>query len=76
MLTTETLYDNIDAERARTHMTLAQFAEKIGMSDRTFREYRALLKPLTTTQLVNVAKVFECSTDYLLGFTDKINREG
>lgn len=75
MSTMEILYDNIDAERARNHLTLAQFAESIGMSDRCYRQHREHLKPLKIDKLVKIADVFNCSIDYLTGRTDKIRME-
>lgn len=73
-ITLNTLYDNIEAERARNHWTMAQTAEKLGISDKQYRNRLANAQDITATALVQYAKLFNCSVDYLLGLSDKITR--
>lgn len=66
------LYDNIEAERARKHWTIAECAEKLGIDEKTYRLRRYKEVDLRCSELLKYARVFECSADYLLGLTDKI----
>lgn len=66
------LYNAIRAERSRNRMTVSKFADKIGVCEKTVRNWEANNVDLSGTQLVTIANVFGCSVDYLLGLTDRI----
>ena len=66
------LYSNIEAERARNGMTIQELADKIGMSEKNYRNWKKFNKPMPSDMLIKIARLFECSADYLLGLTDKV----
>ena len=66
------LYDNIEAERARKHWTIAQTAEMLGISEKQYRNRLAAAQNLKVTELMRYAELFDCSVDYLLGLSDKV----
>lgn len=67
-----TLYDNIEAERARNHWTIAQTSEKLGISEKQYRNRLANAQNIKVADLISYARIFNVSVDYLLGLTDKI----
>jgi len=68
------IYACIEAERARRGITIKEFALKIGVYEKTYRNWKKDNKPITSDVLVRIAKLFDCSADYLLGLTDKIKK--
>lgn len=68
------IYACIEAERARRGYTIEEFALKIGVYEKTYRNWKKDNKPITSDVLVRIAKLFDCSADYLLGLTDKIKK--
>ena len=59
-------YPNINAERARDGMTLAQLAAALGVTRKTI--YNWISKgDIPQGKLVQMAVLFDCSIDYLLG---------
>ncbi len=72
MPTITDMYNCIEAERARTGLTIAEFAERIGVAEKTYRNWRDSAKPITSDMLVKISRLFGCSIDYLLCLTDKI----
>ena len=73
MPTTRDMYRCIEAERARKGWTIEQFAEKIGVNEKTYRNKKDEGKTLDSEMLIKIADVFGCSVDYLLCLTDKIH---
>ena len=69
---TQEMYDCIEAERARKRWTIAQAAEKLGISEKTYRLRMYKCADLKCSELLKYAEVFGCSADYLLGLSDKI----
>lgn len=72
---TEIMYACIEAERARRHWTIETFAEKIGVSEKTYRNWRDNCKVLKSDVLIKMSKVFDCSVDYLLGLSKTIKNK-
>jgi ribosome-binding protein aMBF1 (putative translation factor) len=68
-------YDNVEAERARNHFTIAELAEKLDVDERTYRKWRDENTDLKASYIKRFADIFGCSSDYLLGLTDKIRRK-
>lgn len=59
-------YPNINAERARNGMTLEQLAAALGVTRKTI--YNWISKgDIPQGKLVQMAVLFDCSIDYLLG---------
>lgn len=70
-----TLYSNLEAERARKGWTIQQVAEKLGITEKTYRYRLANAQNMSATTLVEYAKLYDCSVDYLLGLSDKIKNQ-
>lgn len=67
----EKMYAVIDSERARNDLTVAQMCEAIGVdSEKTYRTWRSELKPLPSGIIVQMARLFGCSVDWLLGLSE------
>ncbi len=60
-------YPNIDAERARRGMKKKEFAAALGVSIRSVINWQKGISELPCGKLIEIAKLFGCSTDYLLG---------
>lgn len=58
---------NIEAERARNQMTKEEVAAKLGVSVKTYYNYVKGETPIPSDTLVEMARLFRCTTDYLLG---------
>lgn len=67
-----TLYSNLEAERARKGWTIQQAADKLGITEKTYRYRLANAQNMSVTTLVEYAKLYGCSVDYLLGLSDKL----
>lgn len=65
-------YDNVEAERARNHLTIAQAAEKLEIDERCYRDRIYKNTDLKMSQALAYARLFNCSVDYLLGLTDTV----
>lgn len=66
------VFDNINAEIRRHRITQDIMCEQIGINKRTFSGWQAK-GDMPTSALLKCANYFNCSTDYLLGLSDKIN---
>lgn len=66
------MYNCIEAERARIGMTIEEFSEKIGVAEKTYRNWRDSEKPISSDTLITISHLFDCSIDYLLCLTDKV----
>lgn len=60
---------NIEAERARKQLTKEALASKLGITSRTYVKYIRGETPIPSNTLLDMADLFQCSTDYLLGRT-------
>lgn len=59
-------YPNIDAERARAGMSAESLAQKLGVTRKTL--YNWITRGyIPKTALEQMAALFDCSIDYLLG---------
>lgn len=61
------MFPNIHAERVRLDMTSTQLAAHLDVTDKTLRNWLSGKTEMPVTKLVEMAKLFHCSTDYLLG---------
>ena len=60
---------NIEAERGRAQMSKEALSRTLGVTSRTYWNYIAS-GVIPSDKLVQMARMFGCSTDYLLGLTD------
>jgi predicted DNA-binding transcriptional regulator AlpA len=58
-------FNNIRAEIARNRLTIEQFCEKLGIDKSTFYNWEAK-GDLPASYVLQMSKMFEVSTDYLL----------
>lgn len=66
MKCTEMKYPNIEAERARRGMSNDSFAAELGVSRKTLFNWIEKGN-IPTSALIQMADMFKCSIDYLLG---------
>jgi transcriptional regulator with XRE-family HTH domain len=66
------MYNCIEAERARSGLTLEEFSDKIGVAEKTYRNWRDSEKPISSDVLIKISNLFGCSIDYLLCLSDKV----
>lgn len=62
---------NIEAERGRRQLTKNQVAQSISVTHGTYNAYVNERRTIPSDKLVALADLFNVSTDYLLGRTDK-----
>lgn len=65
------MYPNIDAERARNGMNKVMFAEKLGVSYSTLKSWMAGRTEIPASKLIEMAQMFNVTSDYLLGIERK-----
>lgn len=58
---------NIEAERVRKQITKQELCTKLGITTKTYLNYLRGVTAIPSTVLVEMAELFQCSTDYLLG---------
>lgn len=63
-------FNNVNAEMARNNMTVEDFTKAIGVSRRTYYSWLQTHK-VPSTKLIQMAKLFHCSLNYLVGLSDK-----
>ena len=61
------MYHNIDAERARNGMTRVDLANKLGVSYSTMKSWMSGRTEIPCSKLIEMSKMFNVTTDYLLG---------
>lgn len=64
-------YPNIEAERARKGMTKEKFADAVGVSTSTVKNWQNGRTEIPASKIVIMAGIFNVSTDYLLGHSDE-----
>lgn len=57
----------IEAERIKHQMSRDDLAMKLGVSNRTISNWQGGVTELPLSKLLTLAKMRNCSTDYLLG---------
>lgn len=57
----------IEAERIKHQMSRDDLAMKLGVSKRTISNWQGGVTELPLSKLLTLAKMWNCSTDYLLG---------
>ena len=67
------IYDNIRALREDNDYTQRQIGELLGMSQRGYSHYENGDYDMTGEILINLAKYYNTSVDYLLGITNEVN---
>lgn len=65
------MFPNIDAERVRFGMTRADLANKLGVSYSTLKNWLRGSTDIPASKVSEMAKLFCCTTDYLLGLDGK-----
>ena len=70
------MMNNIESERRRLGLTQEELGEKIGKGRSTIVRWEADPFVITGTYLVQLAKLFQCSIDYLLGLTPERTPQG
>lgn len=59
--------ENLKKAREHAHYTQIQAAEKLGISDGTYKNYEQGKREPNNDILINIANLFNVTTDYLLG---------
>ena len=65
------MFPNIEAERVRCGLTRGAMAERLGVSRGTLRSWLQGTTEIPASKLVEMARLFHCSSDYLLGLREK-----
>ena len=62
------MYCNIEAERARMNLSQDELVKRLGISRKTYYTWQMTGK-IPSTKLIAMSRLFNCSTDYLLGLS-------
>lgn len=62
---------NIEAERSRNQLTKEALSAKLGITSKTYTKYIRGDTPIPSDVLLDMADMFCCTTDYLLGRTTR-----
>lgn len=62
---------NMKAERTRCNMTAAEVARHIGVHENALLRWENDEAEPLGSNLIRLAKLYDCSPDYLLGLTDE-----
>ena len=68
------LFPNIEAERARRGLTKSELAKRLNVSDATLKNWMYGKTEIPSSKIGELAKLFDTSTDYLLGLTRDIHK--
>ena len=58
---------NIEAERGRLQLSKEDISKELGITSKTYLSYIRGNTPIPSDVLVKMARMFGCTTDYLLG---------
>ena len=64
---------NIEAERVRLQLTKEELSARLGIASKTYTNYVRGNTPIPSDVLINMALLFRCNTDYLLGLDTSQN---
>ena len=64
------MFPNIEAERVRCGLSRTAMAEQLGVSRGTVRGWLRGDAEIPAAKLAEMARLFHCSSDYLLGLRD------
>lgn len=67
--------NNIKVERARFEMSQEELATAIGVNKSTIRNWEGEIGACSISKAIELANVFGCSLDYLVGLTDNRRRD-
>lgn len=67
---TNTLYQRVRDLREDMDYTQIQVAEKINLHRTQYQRYENAITPVTADFIVKIAKLYDVSTDYILGLTN------
>ncbi len=70
------MYANIEAERARYHLTQEDLAGKLGVSQKTLQNWLKGKTDIPSSYLVKMSTMWHVTTDYLLGLNRSTVRDG
>ncbi len=62
---------NIASERKRIDVTQAELAARLGVSQRTVSRWEQGRHAPNADEILKMARIFNCTSDYLLGLTDE-----
>lgn len=65
-----TMGDRLYSERKNSKLTLEKISEKIGISYQAYRKFEKNICNPSCETLVEIAKMYNISTDYILGLTE------
>lgn len=65
---------NIEAERGRLQMSKEALSRELGITSKTYLFYVRESRPIPSDILIQMATLFQCSTDYLLGLSEQRTR--
>ena len=68
------LFPNIEAERARRGLTKSELAKRLNVSGSTLKNWMYGKTEIPSSKIIELAKLFDTSTDYLLGLTSDIHK--
>ena len=61
------MFPNINAEMARREMTNRQLANRLSVSEKTISNWKAGRTDIPSAKLIEMSRLFNVTTDYLLG---------
>ena len=62
------MFPNIRAEMGRNDLNCRKMAERCGVSVDTFKNWMSGRTEIPISKLLLMARMFNCTTDYLLGY--------
>lgn len=70
----DTLAKRLKELRIENNYSQKEIAELMGITQVTYSHYELGRRSVSTQNLVNIAKIYNVSTDYLFGLSDNKNR--
>lgn len=66
---------NMKAERARVGLTTKEVAQLVGVSINQISRWELGLQEPSATHLLDLARLYKCSPEYLMEITDELNEQ-